>query len=130
MTDVLKLAEEALGVIPALARTWVDAAVEAHAELANSEDWEVSQAKREAFESRCADTLTAIRTARAEWGWRPIAEMERFEDDGVTVGRWMGTEWVTAHPYSSKPAAIAAGYTNFCRPQLPPPPAREEVGNG
>lgn len=132
-TDVLKLAEEALGVIPALARQWVDSAVEAHAELANSEDWEVSQANREAFEARCADTLTAIRAARAEWGWRPIAEM-LDTDKSVTCGKWIKLyrkwEWVTQPGWGNKKAAQMSGYTHFCRPQLPTPPAREEVGNG
>lgn len=133
MPDVLTLAEEALDVIPALARKWVDSAVEARAELATNEDWEASQANREAFKSRCATTLTAIRATRAEWGWR---ELSNVKEDHLKIGDWIG--WFNADGWRVRvikyatgvEAMVGAGHTHFYRPQLPPPPAREEVGNG
>lgn len=106
MTDVLKLAEEALEkLLP-----W---ALQAGA---NAED-----------------AISSIRAARAEWGWRPIAEM-LDTDKSVTCGKWIKLyrkwEWVTQPGWGNKKAAQMSGYTHFCRPQLPTPPAREEVGNG
>lgn len=81
-------------------------------------EWQVKQA------------LTAIRAARAEWDWRPIAEMQSFEPEPVRIGCYGAHGWVVA-PYSvCRSSEVASRYTHFYRPQLPPPPAREEVGNG
>jgi hypothetical protein len=117
MTDVLKLAEEAL-------------------ELVRGEvEHPMTTQSQEAY----VDALAAIRAARAECGWRPIAEMADHEafNQATILGRW---GWWYGQPperwcfgncgHMSKSEAIKSGYTHFYRPQLPPPPAREEVGNG
>jgi hypothetical protein len=72
-------------------------------------------------EEMCEQALTALRGME----WKPIAEMERFEDDGVWVGKWGSIGWTTDYPFCSQPHAVKNGYTHFCRPILPTPPKRE-----
>jgi hypothetical protein len=137
MTDVLKLAEEALeraSTLLVATRDFIEANPvseytvffdEAECDggclrhdVQTCNEWQVKQA------------LTALRAARAEWDWRPIAEMERLETYEVACGAYtIAGEWVVTR-FQTANAAIGLGYTHFYRPQLPPPPTREEVGNG
>ncbi len=119
--DVLKMGEEALEPFAAFA-----AYIEAHPRsgmgdemygLDNSDDARLRQSDLKA--ARAA--LTALRGLE----WKPIAEMERFEDDGVWVGKWGLIGWTTDYPFCSQPHAVNCGYTHFCRPILPTPPKRE-----
>lgn len=140
MTDVLKLAEEALeraSTLLVATRDFIEAnpvseytvvfdeaecdggCLRDDAQVCN--EWQVKKA------------ITAIRTARAEWGWRKISEMAE-QDKSVVCGKWIKMhrkwEWVTQDGWGNKKAAQMSGYTHFYRLQLPPPPTREEVGNG
>jgi len=80
-------------------------------------EWQVKQA------------LTALRAARAEWGWRPIIGLDDSGREPFYAGKYDGSKW-DINILHSRNFAAACGYTHFYRPQLPPPPAREEVGNG
>jgi hypothetical protein len=114
MTDVLKLAEEALS-----------SAIESHYAWSNRSGY----LDIETY-TTLQENSKLIRAARAECGWRPIAEMERLETYEVACGAYTITgEWVVMR-FQTANAAIGLGYTHFYRPQLPPPPTREEVGNG
>lgn len=72
--------------------------------------------------------LAAIRAARAECGWRPIAEMEVVEDNGVTLGMWRNGAWVTTPEVWYRSWAVDHGFTHFHRPQLPTPPQEADHG--
>ena len=121
MTDALKLAEEALEEC----KTYISL-YELDADGPHACEAPIIKADYE----KCENALTALRTARAEWGWRPIAEMAEFELGGVRIGYHGFASWVMA-PYTAyRRGQVPSIYTHFYRPQLPPPPAREEVGNG
>lgn len=132
MTDVLKLAEEALERITCLGGNLPDNRLTcrtgANDAVARGEMY--CEARRSAN-----DALATIRAARAESGWRPIAEMEEKYTDAVTCGGWTFSTsgkwtWIKDEQVHTRWYAELARYTHFYRPQLPPPPAREEVGNG
>jgi len=122
MQDALKLAEEALvGMRPTSRGPGCYC----------PDGWDAPAATL--HHARCTaarKALASLETAQAEWGWRPIAEMERFEHDGVRIGYWIGDQWFVAEYTVFKADSVPSCYTHFTRPQLPPPPAREEVGNG
>ena len=139
MTDVLKLAEEALEPLGNLAQEWVNAAASAAHPLSSTHDRKIEHSDREAFNNALEQALAALRAALAEWDWRPIAEMEDYEEfnQATILGRWgvwYGTppeRWCLGNcGHMSRSEAIKSGYTHFCCPQLPQPPAREDVGNG
>lgn len=106
MDDVLKLAEEALELV--------------RGEVAHPMTTEAQNAY--------IDALAAIRAARAECGWRPIAEMEVVEDNGVTLGMWRNGAWVTTPEVWYRSWAVDHGFTHFHRPQLPTPPQEADYG--
>ena len=113
MTDVLKLAEEALQGLLDIGKR------------------DLTNQKYDGYFEMQSDALTAIRAARVEWGW-----LELPKDEVVLVNVFMGTldddgEWIYSFARKMLSCdAMILGYTHFYRPQLPPPPAREEVGNG
>lgn len=79
------------------------------------------------------DAISSIRAARAELGWRPIAEWPSIMRGVLHLGDWVeGHGWVTMKSETySRGMAENGGWTHFyIEPQLPPPPAREEVRNG
>lgn len=107
MQDALKLAEEALEALRPRGKT-----------------------NRVDLMQQAGEALTAIRAARAEWGWRPIAEMAEIELEPVRIGYYGPLSWVVASYSVQRPTEVVSKYTHFYRPQLPPPPTRLEVGNG
>lgn len=118
MQDVLKLAEEALVNLHSFAQP--------HNRMTD-EPWAW-------MEREYAEALAALRSARAELGWRPIAEMEEKYTDAVPCGVWTFSTsgkwtWTIDEQVHTKRYAELACYTHFYLPQLPPPPTREEVGN-
>lgn len=128
MMDVLKLAEEALEMY----RLHVQHNhVTYYGDEYNKERQEQATAREYVTSDKPHQAMTAIRAARAEWGWLPIAEMAEIEPDPVYVAI-AGDHplFVSRFTVVSKRRAVDAGYTHFYRPQVPPPPTREEVGNG
>ena len=127
-SDALNLAEEALETSKCYLRIYSD-------ERLHKDTWEGSedQATLDTDKEECEKALTAIRAARDEWGWRPIAEWPVIMRGVMHLGAWVeGHGWITmkAEIYS-RGMAENGGWTHFyIEPQLPPPPAREEVGNG
>lgn len=135
MADVLKLAEEALEMhllhmkhnhVTYLGFNY------------DEERKEQTLAREYVTSDRPEQALAAIRSARSECGWRPIAELTTADEfnQSTILGRW--GFWCGQSPerwclgncgHLGRAEAINSGYTYFCRPQLPPPPAREEVGN-
>lgn len=109
MTEALKLAEEAL-------------------EPARQQFG--SHAGESQNEEMCEQALTAIRAARAEWGWKLLSDLGTANTGLVTVGRWLDGKWVTIEYNCYADIIVHLGYTHYAVPKLPPPPAREEVGNG
>ena len=76
------------------------------------------------------DALSSIRAARAELGWKLLSDLSTASAGLVTVGRWLDGKWVTKELNCYADIIVGLGYTHYAIPQLPPPPAREEVGNG
>lgn len=111
MTDVLKLAEEALELVRG----------------------EVEHPMTTQSQESYVDALAALRAARAEWGWEELSACSEVAlRPGDQVGCYDSAGWST-HTVKQQMIVgwfIACGWTHFYRPQLPPPPAREEVGNG
>lgn len=88
MTDVLKLAEEALVNLHSFAQP--------HNRMTD-EPWAW-------MEREYAEALTALRTARAEWDWRPIADTPDDAAEAREAGEqieecWLGRDgWKPAAP--------------------------------
>ena len=122
-SDALKLAEEALETSKCYLRIYSD-------ERLHKDTWEGSedQATLDTDKEECEKALTAIRAARAEWGWRLLAELGTAITGLVTVGRWLNGKWVTKEFNCYADIIVGLGYTHYAIPQLPQPPAREEVG--
>lgn len=136
-TDVLKLAEEALeraSTLLVATRDFIEAnPVSEYTVVFDEAECDGGCLRDDAQacnEWQVTKAIEAIRAARAEWGWRPIAEMDNPEPMTCRVGRYLETGAWDMHDMRNGTYATACGYTHFCRPQLPPPPAREEVGNG
>lgn len=107
MTDVLKLAEEALEkLLPPVTYKLL------------SEP-----------EQRGYAAIEALRAARAQWGWKLLSDLGKARTGLVTVGRWLDGKWVTQEFNCYADIIVNLGYTHYAVPQLPPPPARDEVGN-
>jgi hypothetical protein len=95
--------------------------VEAALEIAEDRLGGVDHWSEPEVEEQMSAALTALRGLE----WKPIAEMERCEEDGVWVGKWGPRGWIMDYPACSQPHAVKRGYTHFCRPILPTPPKRE-----
>ena len=133
MDDVLKLAEEALEPFAFFERQWKEARRNAIRPAGDNIYGIHTNTEFEAMlthsQLQAADyAIAAIRAARAECGWRPIAEMEVVEDNGVTLGMWRNGAWVTTPEVWYRSWAVDHGYTHFHRPQLPPPPQEGDHG--
>ena len=102
MTDVFKLAEEAL-------------------EPFESDGMDRSRDPRT---MAIQQALTALRTARAEWGWKLLSDLGTANTGLVTVGRWLDGKWVTIEYNCYADIIVNLGYTHYAVPKLPPPPAR------
>ena len=102
MSDVLKQAEEALDGLLSIGKR------------------DLTNPKYDGYFEECRSALSALRGL----AWRPIAEMDEFEDPEVVIGQWSGSEWVTV-AINYKESARAGGWTHFCRPILPTPQTRE-----
>ncbi len=80
-----------------------------------------SHAGEEQRAEECSVALTALRGLE----WKPIAEMGKFEHDGVRIGYWIGDQWFVAEYTVYKLDSVPSCYTHFCHPILPTPPKRE-----
>jgi hypothetical protein len=70
---------------------------------------------------KCREALTALRGL----DWKPMAELEAFEPQGVRIGYHGIVSWVMAPYIAYRRGEVTSTYTHFCRPILPTPPKRE-----
>ena len=137
MTDVLKLAEEALeraSTLLVATRDFIEAnPVSEYTVVFDEAECDggcLRDDVQTCNEWQVKNALTALRAARAEWGWRLLSDLGRAATGDVTVGRWLDGKWVTREFNCYADIIVGLGYTHYAVPQLPTPPAREEVRNG
>jgi hypothetical protein len=80
-----------------------------------------SHAGEEQRAEECAAALAALRGLE----WKPMAEMEAFEPQGVRIGYHGLVSWVMAPYIAYRRGEVTSIYTHFYRPILPTPPKRE-----
>jgi hypothetical protein len=100
MSDVLKQVEEALvDLLPPFNQGYL------------------SDAERQGFAA-----LTAMRGLE----WKQLSELGTINPGLVTVGRWLGDQWVTTELNCYADIIAGLGYTHYTCPILPTPPKRED----
>lgn len=133
MTDALKLAEEALEPFELFGKYLADHPRSGVGDALYGWDNSEQATLRQSDLKRAMAAASAIRAARAEWDWRPIAEFTESQFDiGDYVGTWANGRWITREiefGQRDKYRWVDFGFTHFCRPQLPPPPARKEASD-
>ena len=72
-------------------------------------------------EEMCEQAIAALRGLE----WKPVAEMEAFEPQGVRIGYHLIVSWVMAPYIAYRRGEVTSIYTHFYRPILPTPPKRE-----